>query len=267
MLYCIDLKNHVVLMRPRQGPFGRNVIIIDDATAEACELTDGQLLSQEQIKALRAKSVDGYRAAEMPTQPVVAEPVALSSPHKGSGVGVPQVQPTFDAEDEIVGQNGRIRLRNGLIEITRGLKDDLVLGNQRGTKAIPIRSIQAVQFKRAPIVPGAIEFVVAGDRSNTAMDRMQLGGSLGTLIAGKSLARAASENTVTFTRGQEPPFIRLHEHILALIGMTSEPAIATPVEQAPVDLVGQLERLRGLFEAGVVTDDEFATAKARLLNG
>ena len=249
--YFIDEK----LMRVVVQTYGSRPhahLFVDYKLAVECGLVHGQVVSGHQLDALRKGSLSEYRAA--------ASSRGASAHSSGANGG-------FTADLEVVGQNGHIRLRNGLIEIARGLKDDLLFGNLRGTKAIPIRSVQAVQFKRATRVPGAIEFVVAGDRSNTGMDRLQMGSTFGTLVAGRGLARAASENTVTFTRSQEPPFIRLHEHILSLIGITEQPMTPTTIAHAPADLVAQLEQLRGLLDAGVLTDAEFSQAKARLLNG
>jgi hypothetical protein len=43
--------------------------------------------------------------------------------------------------------------------------------------------------------------------------------------------------------------------------------VDTPVDSGPGDLVGQLERLSALHKTGRLDDDEYAAAKARLLNG
>jgi hypothetical protein len=40
---------------------------------------------------------------------------------------------------------------------------------------------------------------------------------------------------------------------------------AAPVAAPAVDLTSELEKLGGLHQSGVLTDDEFAAAKARLL--
>ncbi|WP_214415219.1 SHOCT domain-containing protein [Sphaerisporangium fuscum] len=45
------------------------------------------------------------------------------------------------------------------------------------------------------------------------------------------------------------------------------PQDAVPARDAPGDLVGQLERLSALHRSGRLDDDEYAAAKARLLNG
>jgi hypothetical protein len=50
------------------------------------------------------------------------------------------------------------------------------------------------------------------------------------------------------------------------VGGTADAAAAQPSAPAPDDdLVGKLERLRALRDDGMLTDDEFAAAKARLL--
>ena len=233
--------------------------MIDGETVAACNLADGQILTDPQVGYL----LNGMAAAFMQSLASDLE-VAETSLAENAVTVAP-----FNPAEEIVGGNGSIRLRNGLIEITRQLKDDIAFGNLRGTKAIPIRSIQAVQFKRATFVPGAIEFVVAGDRSNTADDRRMISNSPGFVNAmfGKQMARNASENTVTFTRAMEPPFVELHEYVLSLIGTPDRATPSEPVDGSPNDLVAQLERLAGLHRAGALSGEEFAHAKSRLISG
>lgn len=43
------------------------------------------------------------------------------------------------------------------------------------------------------------------------------------------------------------------------------PAAAAAAPAGGVDVVGELQKLAGLREAGILTDDEFAAAKAKLL--
>lgn len=43
-------------------------------------------------------------------------------------------------------------------------------------------------------------------------------------------------------------------------------ASAAPAAPAGGDLVGELQKLAGLRDAGILTDDEFTAAKARLLS-
>ena len=167
---------------------------------------------------------------------------------------------------EVIGSNGRVKIVGGLVEITRDLKHDIGLGNLRGTKSIPIRAVQAVQFKRATAwVGGAIEFVVAGDRSNTGHDFAGLGNAGAEMLFGRQLARMGNENVVTFTLKQEPPFLALHKLVLSLIS-NGRPGPSPAVIEQRTDLVAQLEQLRQLHTDGVLTEDEFGRAKARLLN-
>jgi hypothetical protein len=45
----------------------------------------------------------------------------------------------------------------------------------------------------------------------------------------------------------------------------AQPAAPAPAAAPAVDIVGELQKLAALKDAGVLTDDEFAAAKARLL--
>ncbi|WP_370618633.1 SHOCT domain-containing protein [Mumia sp. Pv 4-285] len=46
----------------------------------------------------------------------------------------------------------------------------------------------------------------------------------------------------------------------------AQQAPAAPAAAAPVDIVGQLERLAALQQQGILTPEEFAAEKAKLLN-
>ena len=169
---------------------------------------------------------------------------------------------------EIPGSNGSVRIDGRFVVLTRGLSHDLFLGNLRGSKSIPVKSIQAVQLKRATrFVGGALEFVVAGDKSNTGHDRMGIGNSeILTAVVGRQLARASNENIITFNLIQQPALIALHEHVLELIDAPTLMTLSAPTAPAvQPDFVEQLERLRALHADGVLSDGEFTAAKARLI--
>jgi hypothetical protein len=169
---------------------------------------------------------------------------------------------------EIPGSNGSVRIDGRFVVLTRGLSHDLFLGNLRGSKSIPVKSIQAVQLKRATrFVGGALEFVVAGDKSNTGHDRMGIGNSeILTAVVGRQLARASNENIITFNLIQQPALVALHEHVLKLIDAPTLMTLSAPTAPAvQPDFVEQLERLRALHADGVLSDDEFSAAKARLI--
>lgn len=212
----------------------------------------------------RDSDLAAFNACAVPPSPdIPATPTSAIRPSKA-----PQV---FSPGVDIIGANGSIRVDGSFVVLNRGLAHDLVLGNLRGSKSIPIKSIQAVQLKRATrFVTGALEFVVTGDRSNTGNDRMSVTGESNqfvNLLFGRQVARLANENIIAFTAAQESAFIELHAYVLEQIDKPQLMTLASPAlpTAQSTDLVAQLERLRALHTEGVLTDGEFAAAKARLL--
>jgi hypothetical protein len=117
-------------------------------------------------------------------------------------------------------------------------------------KRIPVRQITAVQWKDAGFVGGFIQFTLGGgiERQSRFGQRV-------------SDARK-DENSVTFSVREQPVFERLRQAVEA--AMVAPPA-AGSADGAPVDVVGQLERLAALREADAISLTEFEAAKARLL--
>lgn len=121
----------------------------------------------------------------------------------------------------------------------------------RTVKRIPVRQITAVQWKDAGFVGGFIQFTLGG-----AIERQSRYGQR------VSDARK-DENSVTFSVREQPVFERLRKAVEA--AMVTPPPAAASADGAPVDVVGQLERLAALREAGAISSVEFDGAKARLL--
>ncbi len=225
------------------------------------------------------RDADGRAVRDGVTDPLALEPPFLQAtgetpspaprPRRLQGLR-PPVTEAFEPGAVVHGTNGTVRVDERFVIIERGLGIDLALGNLRGTKSIPLRSVQAVQLKRATrLVEGALEFVVAGDRSNTGMDRFRTGNAFVDTLFGRQFARSAHENIVTFNIEQQQPFLDLHEYLLGVIdaGQNAH-AVARPLrndETTSDGLVHQLERLSDLHRAGVLSDEEFAAAKLRLL--
>ena len=200
--------------------------------------------------------------------PTLLDFYRMASPPKRSKVVADHGSADPREDGWIVGQNGMVRLRDGLVEIKRtSISTDLLLGNLRGDKAIPIRNIQAVQFKPASqTVGGMIEFVVAGDRSNTGSQRdglMEASGLVGALM-NRRWARMANENVLTFSRGQELPFLDFHKLILNEIGRFGSPQ--TPVASAVSrGFSTEIRELKDLLDDGILTQAEFDSAKQEIL--
>jgi hypothetical protein len=167
----------------------------------------------------------------------------------------------------IVGQSGMVRLNNGLVEIKRtSLGIDLIAGNLRGDKAIPLRTIQAVQFKLASAtVGGMIEFVVAGDRSNNGRQRL-LGNGLVNTVISRRIVRIGDENVVTFNRTQEPPFKAFHQMILTELMSLGTSHSGTTSVSSISSKADEIRQLKELLDEGILTLEEFESAKKIVLN-
>lgn len=167
------------------------------------------------------------------------------------------------------GQMAYVRLHEGLIQIRRiSLLADVALGPVRGDKNIPIRTVQAVQYKPATaVVSGALEFVVAGDVSNTSSDQA-FNGNVLKAVVGRRVARAVHENTVTFGKSQEDEFREFYEKVLAAIGSwgnSSSVESDKPRGEGAASLASELRQLGDLYSSGLLTEEEFKSAKSKLL--
>ncbi len=168
------------------------------------------------------------------------------------------------------GQMAYVRLHEGLIQIRRiSLLADVTLGPIRGDKNIPIRTVQAVQYKPATaVVSGALEFVVAGDVSNTSSDQA-FNGNILKAVVGRRVARAVHENTITFGKSQEGEFREFYEKVLAAIGSwgnSSSVDSERPQGEGTSSLASELRQLGDLYSSGLLTEEEFRSAKSKLLD-
>lgn len=117
----------------------------------------------------------------------------------------------------------------------------------KGSKRVPARSIAAIHFKPAgPVISGYIQFSMAGGNETRARFGRQ------------SLDAANDENSIMFTKKEQPYFEALRDAV--------ESAIASPSTASPTsDPVGQLKGLSELRDAGILTDDEFESKKNEIL--
>jgi hypothetical protein len=122
----------------------------------------------------------------------------------------------------------------------------------KGEKRIPLGSITAVQLKPAgAMVNGFIQFTVAG--GNEAKSK----------FGSQTMDAVKDENSVVFTKKQQAAFEALRDDIEQAITARHTPQ--APQAAAAPDLMDQLGKLAALRDSGVLTDDEFAAQKARLL--
>jgi len=147
-------------------------------------------------------------------------------------------QPRYVAK----GVNGQIEVYDDMIKICRrGVLSFLTQG-LKGDKDILISSITSVQFKGAGLTNGYIQFAFMGGQE-----------------AKRGLFQAPNdENTVMFNYKQEEAF----EEVKRLIGEGGRQAVAPAQSQDPSE---QIEKLAALRDKGLITDEEFAAGKKKIL--
>lgn len=113
----------------------------------------------------------------------------------------------------------------------------------RGEKRIPITSIGAVQWRDAnSVTSGYIQFTIAG-----AVER-----------SGGVFKAANDENSVLFTKKQQPEFEAIRAHVEARMGRS-------PVAAPSASVAEQLTQLAQLHSQGLLSADEFVAQKVKLL--
>lgn len=118
----------------------------------------------------------------------------------------------------------------------------------KSEKTIPMRSIGAVQWKEPGLLSGYVQIAYSGSSENKG----------GTFDA------ATDENTVMFAKRDAPAFARIRDLIQAQVIRGPTPASA-PVVKTPTSVADELSKLAALRDQGVLTEDEFAAQKARIL--
>ena len=165
--------------------------------------------------------------------------------------------PHFEATSTLQGLTGRkpqtiLTLDGKLVIINRvGRNTRFVVG--KGEKRIPVAAITAVQWKPAgKRISGFIQLTIGG------------GNERRTSFGNQTLDAVRDENSVVFTLFDQPAFEVIREAIETAM-MNAESQVRHDSKEGAADIVSQLSRLRDLRDEGVLTEDEFETAKTRLL--
>jgi hypothetical protein len=153
---------------------------------------------------------------------------------------------------ECKGINGTVEFDGTFVTLKRtGLLARSTVG--KGEKRIPVASITAVRWKPpSRLIRGFIAFTVAGGIEN----RSGLGRA--------TVDAAKDENAVVVGYTQEAGFLQLRDAIEAAIAAKVGPPAAQNAGHG--DAGEQLRQLNELHEAGLLTDDEFASKRAAVVN-
>lgn len=137
-----------------------------------------------------------------------------------------------------------VRLQDDYLEIERHGRF------AKGSKRIPLRSIAAVQLKPPGMVTaGFMQLTIPGGREGVAR------------TGGATLEAASDETSVLFVKKELAAFTQLRDAIQAAITESQRPA----VPGAGSSTADELVKLAQLRDAGVLSEEEFAGQKARLL--
>jgi hypothetical protein len=148
---------------------------------------------------------------------------------------------------EAAGTGGQLAFDGQYVTITRnGFLARATHG--RGDKKIPITAISAVQWKPAGITNGFLQLSIGG------ADRQAAKG-------GRTMNAAKDENSVVFTKKQQPAFEQLRTALEQAIAERHAPAAPAPA----TSVADELAKLAELHQQGILTDQEFAAQKQRLL--
>lgn len=147
---------------------------------------------------------------------------------------------------EVKGHNGSIVFDGKKIIIKRNGVVALLTQGFKGDKEIYIKQISSIQLKQAGLLTsGYIQFAFSGGKENKG----------GLLDAGKD------ENTVIFTKKQQPDFLKLKEELEKAI-LNQNTSTTTIKNNSNLE---ELEKLASLKDKGIITNEEFEIKKKELL--
>jgi hypothetical protein len=148
------------------------------------------------------------------------------------------------------GHTGTLEVDDSYVTITRkGGMAKVTYGFTRGEKRIAIDSITSVQFKAAGMTAGYIQFTLAGANESTR----------GVVAAMKD------ENSVGFQKKHQKEFEAVRDFVEGRIASRGSGGAITQVSTDSV--ATQIRDLGKLRDDGLLTEEEFAEQKAKLLRG
>jgi len=120
-----------------------------------------------------------------------------------------------------------------------------LLGMGRGNKTFPFKSITAIQFKKATLFAGYIQFTIQGGQEK-----------------GVYSDHFNDDNAITFGATDNAEALKVKEYLEARLREESALSKALPAPISPSD---EIRKLKGLLDEGILTPEEFAAKKKQLL--
>jgi hypothetical protein len=148
------------------------------------------------------------------------------------------------------GRNGgTVELLDNVLVIRRKGVASFLTQGLKGEKRIPYASINSVQFKEAGFTTGYIQFGISGGIESRR----------GVWDA------TTDENTVLFTKEAAEKFRELRDIVEDRAAAARQGQSAAKSPSPSANVADELTRLADLRDRGVLTDEEFAEQKSRLL--
>ena len=147
---------------------------------------------------------------------------------------------------EASGVGGQLTVFNDKVVISRRGALGLITHGLKGDKDIRINQISSIQFKKAGMMNGYIQFAFLGGRE----------------AKGALMQATQDENTIVFNVWQQDEFLKAKSLIEQLM---SQPATQQVAAATVEDIPKKLEQLAQLRHAGIVSENEFNQKKAELL--
>lgn len=228
---------HVSRNGSTEGPF--------EADAVRKMIADGSLALTDH---LWSEGWEGWRPVSTEFSSTAVRPsVVAPPPLPTSSQEAPK---TPGAVFSMKGVNDFLNIFPDKVEITpRGILGTLNKGF-KGTKTIPFHSITAVQFKQAgAVLSGYLQFTILGGVENR----------------GGIFAATKDENTFMFagTKANDEA-LKIKNYVEAEVAKLRSPK---PAAVAPSSVADELVKLADLKAKGILSDEEFAAAKAKLIAG
>lgn len=158
----------------------------------------------------------------------------------------PGFSPKQKSVQKIVGPLGDLEIFHDKITITASSLTGVLMRGLKGTKTIPIHAITAIQLKRAGAMRGYIQFTISG----------------GIESKGGVFDAVADENTFLFDAQNNAKVEVAKDYIESRMKEFRSPQ---PANSTTSSLGDELTKLATLRNQGLLTDEEFQTAKRRLL--
>jgi len=150
------------------------------------------------------------------------------------------------------GYNGQVTIDGEFLVISRkGMMAKMYQG-LKGDKRIPMASITSVQLREPKLTDGFIQF-----------------GMMGSIDSGGGIMAARNdENSVSFYKKDLADFLAIRDYVESKIVERSKPQVITVQGVASTPAPSKLDQLKQLGElkaAGVLTDEEFESEKAKIM--